>query len=164
MKIDVIVNGKIGIINLTHSTFLVEDLKAHVCKKMNLEKEDYKLKIDFIDNSIELVQTHSKLSFSSNKIDKVEIIEVVFEDNKHNNICTSVDEALPTKYRYTNCWLLTHHLRTIELKHYGSEWIEFMGKSKHNDFINVYDNSGDKPIHLYKIKVIKRPTKFGVKA
>ena len=156
MKINVLVNGKIGVINLTHSTFIVEDLKAHVCKKMNFPKEDYKLKIDFIDNSIELVQTHSNLSFSSPTKEEKEIIYVLFDGTKYNNICTSVDVALPQKYRIDGSYLLTHHLRTLTVGHYGSEWIEFMGKAKHNDFINVYADSEENPLLLYKIRVIKR--------
>jgi hypothetical protein len=67
MKLNVIANGKTGIINLTHSTFIVEDLKAHICKKMGLSIGDYKLKIDFGGDSIELVQTKANPSFSSNQ-------------------------------------------------------------------------------------------------
>ena len=67
MKINVIVNGKIGVMNLTHSTFIVEDLKAHICNKIGLDVDNYKLKIDFNGDSIELVQTKSNPSFSSNQ-------------------------------------------------------------------------------------------------
>ena len=65
MKLNVIVNGKTGTINLTHSTFIVEDLKAHICKKMDISTDDYKLKIDFENDTLELVQTKANPSFSS---------------------------------------------------------------------------------------------------
>ena len=67
MKLNILVNGKTGIINLTHSTFIVEDLKAHICKKMGLDANSYKMKIDFSFNHIELIQTKGNPSFSSNQ-------------------------------------------------------------------------------------------------
>jgi len=68
MKLNILVNGKIGTINLTHSTFIVEDLKAHICKKMGLDVNSYKMKIDFSFNHIELIQTKGNPSFSSNQV------------------------------------------------------------------------------------------------
>jgi hypothetical protein len=45
MKLNVIVSKKVGVINIASNSFVLEDLKAHICKKMNLDPTEYKSKI-----------------------------------------------------------------------------------------------------------------------
>lgn len=57
MKLDVIANGKRGVINITSEQFIIEDLKAHVCTKLNLNESDFKVKIHLGEcPSMELVK------------------------------------------------------------------------------------------------------------
>lgn len=92
MKINVIVNGKIGVMNLTHSTFIVEDLKAHICNKIGLDVDSYKLKIDFNGDSIELVQTKSNPSFPSNQHDPYREVKRLEKE-----ILSKIKEKYPEK-------------------------------------------------------------------
>ena len=53
MKMTVIFNEKKGVINLTSHNVVIEDFKSHICKRLKINPLDYKLKIDFLNNSIE---------------------------------------------------------------------------------------------------------------
>lgn len=57
MKLEVIVNKKRGVINITSEQFIIEDLKSHVCKKLELSESDFKVKIHFGEcPSMELIK------------------------------------------------------------------------------------------------------------
>jgi len=48
-------NGKRGTINLVSSSIIAEDFKANICKKLKIDVNQFKLKIDFLNNEIELL-------------------------------------------------------------------------------------------------------------
>ena len=88
MKINVNINKKIGVINITSNSFILEDLKAHICTKLNLNVDEYKMKMSlqgFI--SVELIevptipikqQSHSKGLMTNDDIEKS--LKGVFND------------------------------------------------------------------------------------
>lgn len=60
MELQVIINQKKGVINITSEQFIIEDLKAHVCAKLNLNENDFKVKVACGNSpSIELVKVPS---------------------------------------------------------------------------------------------------------
>ena len=61
MKINININKKIGVINITSDSFILEDLKAHICNKLKLDSDNYKMKMILKGGlSVELIQTSSK--------------------------------------------------------------------------------------------------------
>jgi hypothetical protein len=60
MKMTVIFNGKKGVINLTSHNVVIEDFKSHICKRLKINPLDYKLKVDFLNNSIEPILISAK--------------------------------------------------------------------------------------------------------
>ena len=56
MKMTILLgNGKRGTVNLVSSSIIVEDFKANICKKLKIDANQFKLKIDFLNNEIELL-------------------------------------------------------------------------------------------------------------
>jgi len=56
MKMTILLgNGKRGTINLVSSSIIAEDFKANICKKLKIDANQFKLKIDFLNNEIELL-------------------------------------------------------------------------------------------------------------
>jgi hypothetical protein len=75
MKLEVNINKKVGVINITSNSFVLEDLKAHICKKMKLEESDFKMKISFGDVArVELIEVIAKKP-KVNLKEKVKIIK-----------------------------------------------------------------------------------------
>jgi len=61
MKINININKKIGVINITSDSFILEDLKAHICNKLKLNSDNYKMKMNLEGGlSVELIQISSK--------------------------------------------------------------------------------------------------------
>jgi len=60
MKMTVIFNEKKGVINLTSHNVVIEDFKSHICKRLKINPLDYKLKVDFLNNSIEPILISAK--------------------------------------------------------------------------------------------------------
>ena len=71
MKLEVNISKKIGVISITSNSFVLEDLKTHICKKMKLDENDFKMKISF-DNvpKVEMIEV------------KHEVIEVIKQPPK----------------------------------------------------------------------------------
>jgi len=68
MKIDILIDNQKGVINITSEQFIIEDLKAHICKKMSLDEANYKIKVSCATSpSLELVKVPS---FSLNQTKK----------------------------------------------------------------------------------------------
>ncbi|CAA6807005.1 MAG: Unknown protein [uncultured Sulfurovum sp.] len=165
MKLDVIANGKRGVINITSEQFIIEDLKTHVCKKLELIESDFKVKVSCGDSpSIELVKVPS-LSFNQkeNLKSEVEVINAYFsyENNVYGdlciNICSSVDDVLPDRYHADNnglSYILKCNERVVKLEGYNGHWIEFMKNTEPNKIIDVFNNANKL---LYKIRIIRRP-------
>ena len=86
MKLEVIVNKKRGVINITSEQFIIEDLKSHVCKKLELSESDFKVKVSCGDSpSIELVKKPSislpkHLNIINNSFEKPQ--EVLYYDGR----------------------------------------------------------------------------------
>ena len=108
MKLEVIVNKKRGVINITSEQFIIEDLKSHVCKKLELSESDFKVKIHFGEcPSMELIKRPSlmidvpnqALELDSNKIvsdwRKMTIRAIWFNDNltlKHDEDRSKIED------------------------------------------------------------------------
>ena len=60
--------GQRGTINLVSSSIIAEDFKANICKKLKIDANQFKLKIDFLNNEIELLA--------------VDIVEKTIESNQ----------------------------------------------------------------------------------
>jgi hypothetical protein len=66
MKLEVNINKKVGVINITSKSFILEDLKAHICKKMKLDESDFKMKISFGDvPKVEMIEVINNKQFNS---------------------------------------------------------------------------------------------------
>ncbi len=84
-------NGKRGTVNLVSSSIIIEDFKANICKKLKIDANQFKLKIDFLNNEIELLA--------------VDIIEKNIEENEELLAGVSVIYYENTKlYLYRDCY------------------------------------------------------------
>jgi len=81
MKLEININQKIGVINITSNSFVLEDLKAHICKKINVTPSDYKMKMILGDTPrVELIEAKETLE---EFIDRLGIKKVEDYYNNH---------------------------------------------------------------------------------
>lgn len=65
MELQVIIGQKRGVIEITSEQFIIEDLKAYICSKMDLEQSEYKVKFKCDSSpSLELISVSTSTNFS----------------------------------------------------------------------------------------------------
>ncbi len=162
MRLEVNISKKLGVINITSNSFVLEDLKTYICKKMKLNETDFKMKISFGDvPKVDMIEVKKESIISKKQDKQVETINVFFEGDKHKNICSSVDWNLPQKYR-RDFYKLKYKTKCLKLTNYTARWIQFMQHPPHLKTMEVYENIRKDGVDhseklLYKIRSIIKP-------
>jgi len=128
-------DGKRGTINLVSSSIIAEDFKANICKKLRIDANQFKLKIDFLNDEIELLA--------------VDIIEKTIEP-KANSLPVGVRLVVWNENRN---YVYKNHMITLELD-YMMELFNAQSQIK-NDVVVDGSGRGSLGEHTKQINSIK---------
>jgi len=152
MKLDVIVNGQRGVINITSEQFIIEDLKTHVCKKLELSENDFKVKVACGNSpSIELIKTPN-LSMRKETAKTFNIDDVIADFSKyHKDIKNCLSNKLNLKINLI-MWANNDFFHVVK----GDENLAVIGKG---DYIAFSDYATDNEKSVIRGLFRKTPNK-----